>query len=139
MTLTRPLIRIVLSNPEDLLSITDHPVVPVGSQNALELAETIYAAMWNKPLDHLLEEVVVNSTSFKYLSSDHLKQLRLKQMNFNGGVLLVREEYSILLSALEAWWHRRNDAQPPPSGVVVTGQPGIGVSNLNNIFLCTNR
>ena len=59
----------------------------------------------------------------KYVSTERAKELRLGFMNYLGDALLVREEYHLALEELTS----RASGKGRGGGVVVTGQPGIGM------------
>ena len=59
----------------------------------------------------------------KYVSTERVKELQLRVMNYLGDALLIREEYYHVLKELKV----RASAQNRGGGVVVTGQPGIGM------------
>lgn len=59
----------------------------------------------------------------KYVPSATLQNLELHHMNFSEEVTLIREEFVQAFNTLQSWSARRQRG----GGVVVTGQPGIGV------------
>ena len=59
----------------------------------------------------------------KYVSTERAKELRLGFMYYPGDALLVREEYHHALEVLTV----RAEGRSRGGGVVVTGQPGIGM------------
>jgi hypothetical protein len=59
----------------------------------------------------------------KYLSTESAEELQLRIMDYPGDALLVREEYHRALEVLTL----RAEGQSRGGGVVVTGQPGIGM------------
>jgi hypothetical protein len=59
----------------------------------------------------------------KYVSTERVEELQLRFMYYLGDALLVREEYHHALKELTF----RAEGQSRGGGVVVTGQPGIGM------------
>ena len=59
----------------------------------------------------------------KYVSTERVKELQLRVMNYLGDALLIREEYHHALKELTS----RASGKSRGGGVVVTGQLGIGM------------
>jgi hypothetical protein len=59
----------------------------------------------------------------KYVSTERVKKLQLRVMNYLGDTLLIREEYHHALEELTS----RASGKSRGGGVVVTGQEGIGM------------
>ena len=81
--------------------------------------QTLYTAVWKKPLDSILHDVPGGSV-LKYIPFTILDELRLTSMNYRDEVLLIREEYDTAFDTFQYW------SREGGGGVVVTGQPGIG-------------
>jgi hypothetical protein len=76
---------------------------------------------WAKSLDTLLCPVP-NHGHLKYLTREQIAELKLKHLQFDEKVLLVRNEYKV---ACKTIWSDK-EAYFRKGGVVVTGQPGAG-------------
>ncbi|KAF8342458.1 hypothetical protein F5887DRAFT_974351 [Amanita rubescens] len=85
--------------------------------------QTLYGALWNKPLDSILLDAPASASGsvLKYISLSVLEDLGLTSMNYEEDVLLIRKEYDTALDTFKRWSLVRKSG-----GVVVTGQPGIG-------------
>ena len=59
----------------------------------------------------------------KYVSTECVEELQLRYMYYLGDALLVRKEYHHALEELTV----RAEGRRRGGGVVVTGQPGIGM------------
>ena len=86
--------------------------------------QTVYAALWKKPLDSILHDAPADDSGkvLKYVPAAALQKLQLRRMKYNEKVLLIREEYVPAFDTLESWWK----CSERGGGVVVTGQHGIG-------------
>jgi len=88
------------------------------------VANTLYNKLWTVDLDSVLDNTSDNSgKNFKYLSTERVTELQLPRMNYLEGVLLIRTEYHIVFEELVS----RASSPSRGGGVVVTGQPGIGM------------
>jgi hypothetical protein len=88
------------------------------------VAQELYTALWNNPLDTmLLDEFDDSAKPFKYVPDAQIERLRLDRLNYHESVLLVREEYISAFDTLES----RSLGSSRGGGVVVVGQPGIGM------------
>ena len=85
--------------------------------------QTLYTAVWKKPLDSILYDAPANASGsvLKYIPLTVLDELRLTSMTYREEVLLVREEYDTAYDTFQSW-----SKEVGSGGVVVTGQPGIG-------------
>jgi hypothetical protein len=88
----------------------------------LEAAHLVYYEFWGKPLDELLHSVTDCGGNFKYFTEEQINTLRLRDLLYTGDALLVRDEYEVSYKALCSY---KEDSLI--WGVVVTGQPGIGM------------
>jgi hypothetical protein len=103
----------------DILSGTDPSALPKG---ALDVAR-LHTALWNHSLDTvLLEETDDSGKPFKYVPKAQMERLRLDFLSYHASVFLVREEFVFAFDALES-----RSLNPHSGGVVVMGQPGIGM------------
>ena len=84
----------------------------------------MYYKFWWEGLDELLQPVP--GCNLKYLSEEHIDSLQLNHLCHNESVLLVREEYEIAFRYLQLSEEKKRP-QRRSAGMVVTGQPGIGV------------
>lgn len=90
--------------------------------------QTLYRALWAKPLDPILQNApaIAGAPALQHIPLSVLKELGLiPLMNFPEEVLLIREEYDTALNTFQDW------SQKGGGGVVVTGQPGIGARYLD--------
>lgn len=90
--------------------------------------QTLYNALWKKPLDPILQNAPARAGTpvLKHIPFSMLKELGLiPLMNFPEEVLLIREEYEIAFDTFQDWSRKGG------GGVVVTGQPGIGACYLD--------
>lgn len=85
----------------------------------------MYNALWGKSLDQILRKTTTGPAgmSLQYMPKDSVVQLNLLLLNYQEDVLLIRKEYITAFDALVS----RSTGQERGGGVVVLGQPGIGV------------
>jgi hypothetical protein len=83
----------------------------------LEAAQLVYNKFWGKNLNDILQPVP-NYGDLKYFTEEQIVDLKLMRLLYGETVLLVREEYDVCYNALK---------DSNSGGVVVTGQPGIGM------------
>jgi hypothetical protein len=87
-------------------------------------AEELYEKLWGKDLNIILREVSVGGTTWKYVPKetiDHLNMRRLDYLEECG--LLIWQEYDLALATFDYEGAMNCNC----GGVVVTGQPGIGM------------
>jgi hypothetical protein len=101
-----------------------------GRQKTLEAAYLVYDQFWGKDFDQVLQPVP-NCGNSKYLAKQQIDSLGVRRLRYPEDVLLVREEYTVAYSALQLY--KKEDASQllhtkRSGGVVVTGQPGIGMN-----------
>jgi hypothetical protein len=89
-------------------------------------ANNLHRAMWRTDLEKRLVEVD-ECEDLKYLPPTEVRNLQLKALGCNANAILIREEYVLTLKELEK--HRPNIG----GGIVLTGQPGIGTSLLQDM------
>ena len=97
------------------------PLEIEGHRRTLEAGYLVYYKFWWAGFDELLQPVL--GCNLKYLPEEHIDSLQLGHLSFNESVLLVREEYEVAFTYLQ-------EKQRPcrkSAGMVVTGQPGIGM------------
>lgn len=88
--------------------------------NADDAAGLIHARFWGKDLDELLESVP-GRDNLKYLTKEQTDPLRTG-LYYREEVLLVRKDYDVTYHYIMSY--KKN---PRTGGMVVTGQPGIGM------------
>ena len=84
----------------------------------------MYYKFWLEGFDELLQPVP--GCNLKYLSEEHINSLQLDHLFYNESVLLVREEYEIAFTYLQSFEEKKSPRRRS-TGMVVTGQPGIGM------------
>jgi hypothetical protein len=102
--------------------------------HVLGVVQELHNALWNKPWDTmLLDESDDSAESFKYLPNEHIEKLQLVDLGYDESVLLVRAEYISAFYELQS----RSSSPGRGGGIVVTGQPGIGMwpSPIKSSFL----
>ena len=106
-------------------------------QQVLEAAQLVYDTFWGTNLDTLLQPVP-DYSDLKHLSKQRLLFLRLGILKYHAEVLLVCEEYKTVYKHLVSY--KDTMRETGSGGVVVTGQPGIGVHlSLIAIFFTNNH
>ncbi len=90
----------------------------------LEAANLVFHDFWgeNKNLDIALHRVPGHD-SFQYLTEEKVNSLYLRTLGYPGNALLIRPEYEAMYNELLS----SNSESHGVGGVVVTGQPGIGM------------
>jgi hypothetical protein len=89
----------------------------------LKSAHLVYYKFWGKHLDGILELVGPDCGNLKYLSQNQIGPLDLHPLLFVEEVFLVCDEYEIVYKDLCLYKEEKDEC----GGVVVTGQPGIGM------------
>ena len=84
----------------------------------------MYYKFWWGGLDELVQPVP--DCDLKYLPEEHIDSLKLDHLSYNESVLLVREEYEVTFRYLQSCEENKR-LQRRSAGMVVTGQPGIGM------------
>ena len=84
----------------------------------------MYYKFWLGGFDELLQPVP--DCNLKYLPEEHIDSLQLDHLSYNESILLVREEYEVTFSYLQSCEEKKRP-QRRSAGMVVTGQPGIGM------------
>jgi hypothetical protein len=90
----------------------------------LKTAHLVYYKFWGKTLDDILQPVGPDCGNLKYLSQNQIGPLNLRALLYTPNVLLVRDEYELVYKDLCKY---KDDKSIKRGGVVVTGQPGIGM------------
>ena len=76
--------------------------------------------MWRKDLEKML--LSVNECNpLKYLPNKEVDNLQLQILGCRADVILIRKEYNFTVEML-------NNIRREQTGMLVTGQPGIGMS-----------
>jgi hypothetical protein len=96
--------------------------VPSGTLRLYDAAQKLHKAMWRQDLGRRLQDVD-QCEGLKYLPATAVDDLQLRELGCKAKVILVREEYTFTLNALEG-------RQEHSGGIVVTGHPGIGTNLL---------
>ena len=109
-------------------------------RDKLEAALLICCTFWGKNLDDVLAvQPVTNYGNFKYLTEKQILSLKLERLLYNEVVLLVREEYNVCYKDLKDAYSVAQEHKSG-GGVIVTGQPGIGMHlSLTAIFFTNNH
>jgi hypothetical protein len=92
-------------------------------KKTLEAAYLVYYKFWGEGLDKILQPAP--GCDLKYLPEEHINSLKLKRLSFDESVLLVREEYEVAFTHLQSCEEIKGQSRR--RGMVVTGQPGIGM------------
>jgi hypothetical protein len=110
------LVILLCSDPSDALVLYDAAV-------------KLHKAMWRQDLGGILQDVD-QCEGLKFLPAAVVNELQLRELGCNAKAILVREEYTFALKAMEG---RQMDS----GGIIVTGHPGIGTNLLqkDNILL----
>ncbi len=104
----------------DAASTADDPFAE--KRKLLEAANLLYYESWGEDLGTLLRPVP-GYHNFNYLNKEKVNSLHLDAFYYPGTTLLVRAEYEAIYEELLA----ENISCDGVGGVVVTGQPGIGM------------
>jgi hypothetical protein len=86
----------------------------------LEVAHLVYRKFWGTSLDDILQHIP--GSNLNYLPEDLINTLGLDVLLYHDTFLLVRKEYEATYREIS-----RYKENPMSGGVVITGQPGIGV------------
>jgi hypothetical protein len=90
----------------------------------MEAAENLHEKLWGQNLDEKLKVVSGDGgRTWKYLPKEQLDSLQLDLLGYSERVLLFRDEYSATMESFELKQAMKGGRR----GVVVTGQPGIGM------------
>ncbi|KAI0294602.1 hypothetical protein B0F90DRAFT_1821170 [Multifurca ochricompacta] len=91
-----------------------------------EAAKYLHSTIWNTSFDERVKTHYVPELrkSFKYLTTDSLSKLRLKDLDFMETVLMIRQEYDDALNVIKEISLNRETSRI--GGIIITGQPGIG-------------
>lgn len=86
-------------------------------------AEGLYEQLWGKDLNIILREISVEGTTWKYVPKENIDHLQMRKLGYREESLLIRPEYETAL----AMFGYESAKDRNCGGVVVTGQPGIGM------------
>ena len=89
-----------------------------------DAAVKLHKAMWRQDLGSRLQDVE-QCEGLKYLPATEVNNLQLRHLGCTARAILIREEYSFTLEALEG-------RQDNSGGMIVTGHSGIGTHLLQN-------
>ena len=103
--------------------ISAHSASPLSAMRA---AENLHEILWGQGLNDNLKEHSENGVTWKYLPKEYLDSLQLPLLGYLEDVLLFREEYKIAMDSFNPEESMKGGSR----GVVVTGQPGIGIVSL---------
>jgi hypothetical protein len=91
----------------------------------LEAAHLVYYEFWGRNINEILQPVPGHG-DLKYLTTQQIDFIGLREhLCFNEEVLLIREEYKLAYTELKS--DEENHLKERSGGIVVTGQPGIGM------------
>jgi hypothetical protein len=89
-------------------------------------AENLQRTLSGKNLNVILEEISVEGSTWTYVPNKWIDSLEMLELDYTEEYgLLVRREYDVALGM--AMFDYEKAKKLSCSGVVVTGQPGIGV------------
>lgn len=90
----------------------------------IRAAENLHESMWGKDINGILEEITdPEGVTWKYIPKKHIDSLELGKLGYPAShALLVRPEYNTALESFDYC----SAIERQSSGVIVTGQPGIG-------------
>lgn len=86
--------------------------------------------MWRQDLEGILQDVD-QCKGLKFVPAEKVKELQLRELICNAKAILVREEYTFALKAMEG-------CTMESGGIIVTGHPGIGMNLLQKVF-CSHK
>ena len=92
----------------------------------MQAVENLHEKLWGQSLNDNLKEHSENGVTWKYLPKEYLDSLQLPLLGHLEDVLLFREEYKIAMDSFNPEESMKGGSR----GVVVTGQPGIGIVSL---------
>ena len=96
----------------------------------------MYYKFWWEDLDELLQPVP--DCDLKYMPEEHINSLKLGHLSYNKSILLVRKEYEVAFTYFQSC-EEKNRPQRMSAGMVVTGQPGIGMHLLPAVVSFANN
>jgi hypothetical protein len=102
----------------------------------LKSAYLVYYKFWGSNLDDILDPVGPDCGKLKYFSQNQIGRLNLKPLRYLKEALLVRDEYEVVYEDLCSY---KDKARLRGGGVVVTGQPGIGMLLLPTLASITHN
>lgn len=90
----------------------------------IRAAESLHESMWGKDINDMLEEITdPEGVIWKYMPKKHVDSLGLHKLGYpESHALLIRPQYNTAFESFD--YHSAIEQQC--SGVIVTGQPGIG-------------
>jgi hypothetical protein len=92
----------------------------------MQAAEKLKITLWGKGLDIILEELSIEGSTWKYVPKEQIHSLEIQKLGYDeGDGLLVRKEYEAAYKM--DMFKSENALKLGCGGIVVTGQPGIGV------------
>jgi hypothetical protein len=92
----------------------------------VQAAEKLKKALWGKNLEDVLDETSYGGTTWKYMSKQTINSLELRKLGYSEpDGFLIRPEYDVTLGSKIL--NREDTIRQQCHGVVVFGQPGIGV------------
>ena len=98
-------------------------------------AEILKRALWGKDLNAILKET--SDGAFRYVPKELIESLGICTIGFYEDDLLIRTEYEAALKTLI--FDRQYSLRNQLCGVVVIGQPGIGMSSLFILNNCVSH
>ncbi|KAH9066290.1 hypothetical protein EDB87DRAFT_703940 [Lactarius vividus] len=91
----------------------------------MRAVERLYDTLWGKDLSVVLEEISDSGNTWKYVPKKHMDSLGMTMLDYpDEHGLLVRPEYDVAWDMSDYNTARKKGQ----GGVVVTGQPGVGIT-----------
>ena len=92
----------------------------------MQAAEKLKITLWGKGLDIISEELSIEGSTWKYVPKEWIHSLEMQELGYDeGDGLLIRKEYEAAY-AMDTF-KSDNAMKIGCGGIVVTGQPGIGM------------
>jgi hypothetical protein len=96
----------------------------------MQAAKKLKDTLWGKKLNGILEEVSVDeNTTYKFVPREWIRSLDIRNLDYSEPLgLLIRPEYNIAFEMMRL--DREQATALNSGGIVITGQPGVGVFSL---------
>lgn len=114
------LIKVLVSLAREIAPMRVKLSLPLS---VMQAAENLHEKLWGQNLNDKLKVLSDDGGTWKYLPKDYLDFIQLPPLGYREDVLLFREEYSAAVESFDP----ENAMKGGCRGVVVTGQPGIGM------------
>lgn len=98
----------------------------------MQAAEKLKDELWGRTLDRFSEEISIDGDTWQHVPHKHIVSLEMSQIGYDasGVGLLIRKEYENACKL--PMFQGENALKSGCGGIVVTGQPGIGMFSLTN-------